>query len=405
MTRASPVEGFAGEQGGGKVNELNWCGCGRVEELVCSEYSYKSCIVVTEGGTKVNSNACGTGVSKWSELCKVNSSSCGARLSNISGIGAGGRSRFEVCNRIFGVGWRAGVHKRDGDYRKFYACGSAGGRDVCEGTSSSNGCARVRASHFVCAELKEAKMTVCSSGQCKVLSICFCNENEVCDFLFGWARMLSCGDKTEGDQVKGEYKSSSHEGGAGKSDGRCRVCDWTVLRGTKDTTKAVVRTSSGMCASSKELLSSMESVTASCINEEYGECFIIRESVVNTDCTRIRQGGRGRRGRHRARNDQRHRLRGARLRRSAHCVKAQRCGEDRKHLGVSSQDCDHVTDFGVGSQDCDQEKNKTIWVSGKDCDQMIDYWGSSKGCNQEKKHCGWRQRLRNPERLCLQRWL
>ena len=182
MTRASPVEDFAEEQGGGKINELNWCGCGRVEELVGSEYSYKSCIVVTEGGTKVNSNACGTGVSKWSEVCKVNSSSCGARLSNISDIGAGGRSRFEVCNRIFGVGWRA-VHKRDGDYRKFYACSSAGGRDVGHGgSSSSNGCARVRASHFVCAELKEAKMTVCSSGQCKVLSICFCNENESATF-------------------------------------------------------------------------------------------------------------------------------------------------------------------------------------------------------------------------------
>ena len=78
---------------------------------------------------------------------------------------------------------------------------------------------------------------------------------------------------------------------------------------------------------------------------------------------------------------------------------------ENKTFGVSSQDCDHVTDFGVGSQDCDQEKNKTIWVGSKDCDQMIDYWGSSKGCNQEKKHCGWRQRLRNPERLCLQRWL
>ena len=39
MTRASPVEDFAEEQGGGKINELSWCGCGRVEELVGSEYT------------------------------------------------------------------------------------------------------------------------------------------------------------------------------------------------------------------------------------------------------------------------------------------------------------------------------------------------------------------------------
>jgi hypothetical protein len=139
-----------------------------------------------------------------------------------------------------------------------------------------------------------------SSGKSKACANCSKREG-------GKVWSLTGVDKDEGDLVKGEYKNSSHESDAGKSKGGCSgVCEWKALRGAKDATKAGVRTSSGMCASSKALLSSTESVTASCINEVHGECFIIRESVVNTDCTKMR---RGRRGRHRTSNDQRHRLR------------------------------------------------------------------------------------------------